>query len=960
MESEAPAFVYDALPPLSLSDWNQSPATHDESHNYSVYRNEISDLTVDTAPVESDTVDFFSLDVDAGEKENGEEFVTPVVASKKSRKRRKDKEAEEPRLETNWFNENSCSKIPMLQLHKEIVDFSEFLLPTLDEKAQRDAAMDSVRSVIQYIWPDCKVEVFGSYKTGLYLPTSDIDVVILESGITNPQLGLKALSRALSQRGIAKNILVIAKARVPIIKFVEKKSSISFDLSFDMENGPKAAEFIQDAVVKLPPLRPLCLILKVFLQQRELNEVYSGGIGSYALLAMLIAFLKYLKDGRSPPEHNLGVLLVKFFDFYGRKLNTADVGVSCRKGGSFFSKSNKGFLNPARPGLISIEDPQTPENDIGKSSFNYFQIRSAFSMALSTLTNTKAILALGPNRSILGTIIRPDRILLERKGGKNGDVTFNSLLPGAGEPLPMSANGKSNGGLFCNWQLEEDEEGSFPRGDAVNGDNTPVLVDTPGKVTTKESSRRKKSKSKKKKMVDDDDGEEEEPSSKKRRRKNNELFTCVCTLLANTLYTLHSLDNSLSVHAMFTLLLPTLEFNSTESLYKRLQYSASSSARERSVMSHHTAHPIRIAFRIPNGWVEITHRRFREMGRDRDESPPEKAKGDVEDKDYRRNSSRSRIEKKSVEEEEEDVSRRESKRKSKEARDSDSGSGLESGSDSESDKEERRRSRKSRGKRKSDRRSRSRRSRRRHDDSSSSSESESESEYSDSESESEDERRRRKMKRREREERERKKRKEKKKRRMEKGVDGDSKKKKKRRKKEKKSEKAKKGAVTESWGKYGVIRETDMWNKRPEFTAWLLEVKEVNLESLPPWEEKKMFKDFMEDHNTGTFTSKKYYDIDGYYRRKLEKEMKKGLKKAGKSERTVFNDEEQRRLEMQEAREKQKEEEVLALKRSMEGGMAQAMKEQARLKEEMVYLYKIGDMEGAAAIQRRLDPDVPM
>lgn len=78
------------------------------------------------------------------------------------------------------------------------------------------------------------------------------------------------------------------------------------------------------------------------------------------------------------------------------------------------------------------------------------------------------------------------------------------------------------------------------------------------------------------------------------------------------------------------------------------------------------------------------------------------------------------------------------------------------------------------------------------------------------------------------------------------------------------------------------------------------------------------------------------------------------------------------RLEMQEAREKQKEEEVLALKRSMEGGMvsffsvhvainmvtctnlllmimiqwqAQAMKEQARLKEEMVYLYKIGDME---------------
>ncbi|CAA0409618.1 unnamed protein product [Arabidopsis thaliana] len=350
------------------------------------------------------------------------------------------------------------------------------------------------------------------------------------------------------------------------------------------------------------------------------------------------------------------------------------------------------------------------------------------------------------------------------------------------------------------------------------------------------------------------------------------------------------------------------------------------------------------------------------MGSDRDGAPPENTKREVEDRDIRRKSSREKPSGSGKDSgEEKDVSRRrESKRRTKDGNDSGSESGLESGSESE--KEERRRSRKDRGKRKSDRKSsRSRRRRRDYSSSSSDSESESESEYSDSEeSESEDERRRkRKRKEREEEEKERKRRRREKdkKKRNKSDKDGDKKRKE---KKKKKSEKVKKGAVTESWGKYGIIRETDMWNKRPEFTAWLLEVKKVNLESLPPWEEKKMFKDFMEDHNTGTFTSKKYYDIDGYYRLKLEKEMKKGLKKAGISERTVFNDEEQRRLEMQELRERQKEEEVLALKRSMEGGMAQAMKEQARLKEEMVYLYKIGDMEGAAAIQRRLDPDVPM
>ncbi|KAH9650760.1 nucleic acid-binding protein [Citrus sinensis] len=323
-------------------------------------------------------------------------------------------------------------------------------------------------------------------------------------------------------------------------------------------------------------------------------------------------------------------------------------------------------------------------------------------------------------------------------------------------------------------------------------------------------------------------------------------------------------------------------------------------------------------------------------------------------------------------------------------------------SDSESE-DDRKHVKSDKGKHKSGKRKRHRS--RSYEDSDSDSDSYSEyssssSEYSESESDSEEERRRSKRKekkrRREREEeRERKRRKrEKEKKRREK----EKRKENKRKKKKEKFERGKKGAVTNLWGKYGIIRETDMWNKRPEFTAWLAEVKQVNLESLPNWEEKQMFKQFMEDHNTATFPSKKYYNLDAYHKHKMEKELKKGITKVRQKERTVFNDEEQRsivkkvlevvfdislgdlsllthivaavtyygsvtilfsfRLELREAREKKKEEEVEALKRSMQSGMAQAMKEQAQLKEEMAYQYKIGNFEAAAAIQRRLDPDV--
>ncbi|CAN4087390.1 unnamed protein product [Withania somnifera] len=474
---EFESILYETLRPLSAAaDDPTSPSSSsvDEKLEPSVvFRNEISLSNLRCPSPETAAPDYFSLDgegeddgnVYAGElnKRSGltsvEDATAPPLLVKET----------ERELEGNWFRANCRFKSPMLQLHKEIIDFCEFLSPTPEEQASRNEAIECVFDVIRYIWPKCKPEVFGSFKTGLYLPTSDVDLVILGSEIRSPQIGLQALSRALSQKGVAKKIQVISKARVPIVKFVEKRSGISFDISFDVDNGPKAAEFIKDAMSSWPPLRPLCLILKVFLQQRELNEVYTGGIGSYALLVMLIAILQNHRNGQASAEQNLGILLVNFFDIYGRKLNTSDVGVSCNGEGTFFLKSSKGFSIKGKQSLICIEDPQTPENDIGKSSFNYFQVRSAFAMAFTTLTNAKAIFALGPNKSILGTIIRPDEKLVERKGGSNGEVTFNNLLPGAGEGMHQYGDGEQE--IYCNWQLNDNDEEALPPGNGIAEDS---------------------------------------------------------------------------------------------------------------------------------------------------------------------------------------------------------------------------------------------------------------------------------------------------------------------------------------------------------------------------------------------------------------------------------------------------------------------------------------------------------
>ncbi|CAA0808525.1 Nucleotidyltransferase family protein [Striga hermonthica] len=420
--------LYETLSPLGATE--AAPASS-QSKPYIVLRNQIS-VAGDGEPLpESAAPDYFSLDVNGAEDRE-----TSVVAAPPPPPQLAETAAPavERTVEGRWARANYRFKSPMMRLHKEILDFCDFLSPTPEEQESRNAAVESVSGVIKYLWPSAEVEVFGSFKTGLYIPSSDIDVVILGSNVRSPQMGLRALSRALSQRGIAKQIQVIAKARVPIIKFVERKSGVAFDISFDVQNGPQAAEYIKDAVSKWPPLRPLCLILKVFLQQRELNEVYTGGIGSYALLSMLIAMLRTHHDRQASPERNLGVLLVNFFDMYGCKLNIVDVGVSCTGAGVFFPKSNKGFSVEGQPPLIAIEDPQAPDSDIGKNSFNYNQARSAFAVAFTTLTNPKALARLGPNKSILSAIIRLDAVLLNRKGRPSGNLVLGNLFLGTSEP----------------------------------------------------------------------------------------------------------------------------------------------------------------------------------------------------------------------------------------------------------------------------------------------------------------------------------------------------------------------------------------------------------------------------------------------------------------------------------------------------------------------------------------------
>eukprot|EP00127_Corallochytrium_limacisporum_P003236 Clim_evm85s147 gene=Clim_evmTU85s147 len=280
----------------------------------------------------------------------------------------------------------SYQKLPMpVALHREICDYIQYIEPSEAEKKMRKEVLHRVETCITEIWPLAKVKVLGSYATGLYLPTGDIDIVVYGEWKTVP---LNTLATALREEKIADRLQVISSAQVPIIKLWDTLSGLEMDISFNTPGGPEAAEEVLNLLEEYPVAHPLIMLVKHFLSQRMLNEVFSGGLGSFSLILMVISFLQMHPRGMGrDPEfmktENLGVLLMEFFELYGIIFNYSEVAISILRNGKYFQKRQRRWKRP--PGILTLEDPMDTVNDPGSKSFKYDQVRQAFAHAYHVL-----------------------------------------------------------------------------------------------------------------------------------------------------------------------------------------------------------------------------------------------------------------------------------------------------------------------------------------------------------------------------------------------------------------------------------------------------------------------------------------------------------------------------------------------------------------------------------------------
>ena len=189
-----------------------------------------------------------------------------------------------------------------------------------------------------------------------------------------------------------------------------------------------------------------------------------------------------------------------------------------------------------------------------------------------------------------------------------------------------------------------------------------------------------------------------------------------------------------------------------------------------------------------------------------------------------------------------------------------------------------------------------------------------------------------------------------------------------------------------AFGKFGIVKESDFHSStkiKRSFEVWLAEVKgipqgsnmvssyvmkisyiEVCSFSLKKyliisfnltkakWETTEYFKEFAEDFNTATMPHEKFYDYD-----KWEMEEYNRRKNHANSKKGAVSDEFKHLEEIrQKAIEKQRQD-LDMIKSGMSRDKILDMKNQARMKAEMVCAYRMGDDQKRKRLQRRLEPD---
>ncbi|KAF2402497.1 hypothetical protein EJ06DRAFT_342348 [Trichodelitschia bisporula] len=293
------------------------------------------------------------------------------------------------------------------RLSEEINGFAKYIVPTPRERLATEATIQGTRDLVHEVLPHCRTEVFGSYRTGLTLLSSDIDIRLFRetASETEANMAPRFNVRKLLLRDLVKlnsafyahphfRMSKMRYARYPLVTAQHTLSRIDLQV-VSCNDTSRSRELIKRYLEEDKDLFPIYAVLKTALEIRGLTDVYRGGVGSYTLVMMIVAALKL---GTSTEGDSVGHKLCAVLKFY-TNLNTYKTAISIEppflahkrplnvrlpeavrdqmeEDPVFAGLCHISSISPFQPYSLVLQDPADPLNDLGHKSYGIKHIQT--------------------------------------------------------------------------------------------------------------------------------------------------------------------------------------------------------------------------------------------------------------------------------------------------------------------------------------------------------------------------------------------------------------------------------------------------------------------------------------------------------------------------------------------------------------------------------------------------------
>ncbi|KXN67602.1 Nucleotidyltransferase [Conidiobolus coronatus NRRL 28638] len=328
-----------------------------------------------------------------------------------------------PEQLTPWFTPNSPTSTSIERLNKEVLDFYNYLLPSEQETRIREYFVSRIVAIIKsisHIITD--VNCYGSFKNNIYLPTSDIDIVIsIKPESYTDQLGLVFLKRSasiLKEFGIISESKEVFGASTPILKCILNATGHQIDISFDNKSATKSCACIDKYLNFHPLVRPLVILTKHILYENQLERVYTGGLSSYSTILLAVSFCQKYASRKQTLLPNdltqLGQIWLEFLEFYGSQFDSKSLKICVMEDGNLIPRIQSEIFDPIKLGIskengnisyLWIIDPNNPESNVAKGTFKYTEIEALFHEIPLAIKHAISLNKAYPEQSLLDGIV---------------------------------------------------------------------------------------------------------------------------------------------------------------------------------------------------------------------------------------------------------------------------------------------------------------------------------------------------------------------------------------------------------------------------------------------------------------------------------------------------------------------------------------------------------------------------